>query len=81
MALKNSIINSSKIGFGTDLCGVLTVIDEQTLFNKDILKKFFWQMFIVDSFVGNFDRHNGNWGFLINKGTNKVEIAPIFDCA
>ena len=38
-------------------------------------------MFIVDSFVGNFDRHNGNWGFLINKGTNKVEIAPIFDCA
>lgn len=60
---------------------MLTVIAEQTLYNKDILKKFFWQMFIVDSFVGNFDRHNCNWGFLINNDTNKVEIAPIFDCA
>lgn len=80
-SLKNSIISSSKLGFGTDLSDVLTVIDEQTLYNKDILKKFFWQMFIVDSFVGNFDRHNGNWGFLINNDTNKVEIAPIFDCA
>ena len=60
---------------------MLTVIDEQTLYNKAILKKFFWQMFIVDSFVGNFDRHNGNWGFLINSDTNEVEMAPIFDCA
>ena len=38
-------------------------------------------MFIVDSFVGNFDRHNVNWGFLINNDTNEVEIAPVFDCA
>ncbi len=38
-------------------------------------------MFIVDSFVGNFDRHNGNWGFLINETLQKIEIAPIYDCA
>lgn len=30
---------------------------------------------------GNFDRHNGNWGFLINEKFQKVEIAPIYDCA
>lgn len=37
-------------------------------------------MFIVDTLVGNFDRHNGNWGFLIDGKHQKVEIAPIYDC-
>jgi len=37
----------------------------------------FWQMFIVDAFLGNFDRHGGNWGFL--KKDNKYQLAPIFD--
>ena len=37
-------------------------------------------MFIVDVFIGNFDRHNGNWGFLVNEQTNTAKIAPIFDC-
>ncbi len=39
-------------------------------------------MFIVDALVGNFDRHNGNWGFLINENLKrKIELAPIYDCA
>ena len=38
-------------------------------------------MFIADTLVGNFDRHNGNWGFLINERLKEVEIAPIYDCA
>ena len=45
------------------------------------LSDFFWDMFIADSLVGNFDRHNGNWGFLINESLKKIEIAPIYDCA
>ena len=38
-------------------------------------------MFIADCLVGNFDRHNGNWGFLIDEKSKKIEIAPIYDCA
>ena len=38
-------------------------------------------MFIADCLVGNFDRHNGNWGFLINESLKKIGIAPIYDCA
>ena len=38
-------------------------------------------MFIADALVGNFDRHNGNWGFLIDEEKKSVEIAPIYDCA
>ena len=32
-----------------------------------------------DAFLGNFDRHNGNWGFLVDPVFDKAEIAPAFD--
>lgn len=37
----------------------------------------FFEMYIVDALLGNFDRHGGNWGFL--KKDNKYYLAPIFD--
>lgn len=37
-------------------------------------------MFIIDSLIGNNNRHNGNWGFLVNKKTNVIKFAPIYDC-
>lgn len=37
-------------------------------------------MFIVDAYLGNFDRHNGNWGFLVNENTKSTRIAPVYDC-
>ena len=37
-------------------------------------------MFVVDALLGNFDRHNGNWGFLVDTVTQETSIAPIYDC-
>lgn len=37
----------------------------------------FWNMFIVDALIGNFDRHGGNWGFI--KRNNQYRIAPVYD--
>lgn len=37
----------------------------------------FWDMFIVDALNGNFDRHDGNWGFI--KKDNAYRIAPVYD--
>ena len=37
-------------------------------------------MFIVDALIGNWDRHNGNWGFLYNTITDEISLAPIYDC-
>lgn len=37
----------------------------------------FFDMYIVDAFIGNFDRHGANWGFL--KKNNKYTLAPVFD--
>lgn len=44
------------------------------------LKKRFWDMFIVDALIGNWDRHNGNWGFLYNSRTDRMTLAPVYDC-
>lgn len=79
--LKNSQIETSKNGYGTELTEVLETIEEQKIFDVKDLSNFFWDMFIADTLVGNFDRHNGNWGFLINETLKKIELAPIYDCA
>ena len=79
--VKNSQIEISKNGYGTELSEVLETIENQQIYDVKELKDFFWEMFIADCLVGNFDRHNGNWGFLINESQRKIEIAPIYDCA
>ena len=79
--LKNSQIETSRNGYGTELDEVLETIENQLVYDVNKLKEFFWNMFIAGSLVGNFDRHNGNWGFLINENQRKIEIAPIYDCA
>lgn len=78
--LKNTCINSEQSGYGKELESILKAIDEQTLLPPDDLRDFFWDMFITDALLGNFDRHNGNWGFLINETLKKAEIAPVYDC-
>lgn len=37
----------------------------------------FWDMYIVDAWIDNFDRHGANWGFL--KKDNAYRIAPVYD--
>lgn len=78
--LKNSQIETSENGYGTELNEVIETIDNQTVFDQKELKNFFWDMFIVDALLGNFDRHNDNWGFLVNAELKDIKIAPIFDC-
>lgn len=37
----------------------------------------FFDIYIVDALLGNFDRHGGNWGFLKKDG--KYIMGPVFD--
>lgn len=64
----------------TELSDILDVVEESKMINTEKVKEKFWDMFIVDSLIGNTDRHNGNWGFLLNNTTKKIEFAPIYDC-
>lgn len=80
MSLKNAVLDTGSNGSGTDLSSVLETINSQSDVDPDQLRQHFWDMFIVDALIGNWDRHNGNWGFLYNRTTDALTIAPVFDC-
>lgn len=79
-SIKNTIIDSEHNGTGTELSDVLETIEKQEFVNPKELLEHFWNVFVIDALLGNFDRHNGNWGFLFDDETQTAEIAPVFDC-
>lgn len=79
-SLKNQMIDSERNGYGTELSDILQTFEEQTVIDPMILEERFWDMFIVDALIGNWDRHNGNWGFLYDTRTDEMILAPVYDC-
>lgn len=63
-----------------DIMQVLEIIENIDILNDKNIKEKFWDMFIIDALIGNTDRHNGNWGFLMDKRTKEMIFAPIYDC-
>ncbi len=51
--------------------------DNSKLTNVEETVAAFWEVYIMDALIGNFDRHGSNWGFI--KENNKYTIAPVFD--
>lgn len=48
---------------------------------REIAEEHYWKMFVIDSLIGNFDRHSGNWGYIVNRDDNRlVDVAPVYDC-
>lgn len=37
----------------------------------------FWDMFIIDALIANFDRNGSNWGFI--KKNHQYRLSPVFD--
>ena len=67
----------------TEISDIIKVIEESsnlTGIDVELVKEKFWDMFVIDSIIGNTDRHNGNWGFLLNKETKTTSFSPIYDC-
>ena len=79
-SIKNTVLDTGSGGSGTELQDILDTIDQQSFLPPDEVRARFWQMFVVDALIGNFDRHNGNWGFLVNEQTGETHLAPVFDC-
>jgi len=83
--LKNSFMADDLESYsGT---GSETLLDEvlATIVGQDELKSIpgvlerFWDMFVVDAFIGNNDRNNGNWGVLIDPQGSDPTLAPVYD--
>ena len=78
--IKNTCVNSESGGYNTELSDILNSIHEQWFVSSEELEDYFWTLFFVDTLLGNFDRHNGNWGLLINNEKGLSKPSPIYDC-
>lgn len=79
-SLKNQIVDTARNGYGTELAEIENTFDEENVIDQNVLRERFWNMFIVDALIANWDRHNGNWGFLYDTQTDSLSLAPVFDC-
>lgn len=79
MAIEH-LSSSSNISSDHNLEEVLLIM-EQNLYFKSFpeLKDRFWDMFVIDAFISNNDRNEGNWGLVLNKDTNELRLSPVFD--
>jgi len=83
--LKNSFMASDFDAYSGS--GSETLLNEvlDTLYGQDDLKhmpeavKRFWDMFVIDAFIGNNDRHNNNWGLIFSYNKGIMELAPVYD--
>ena len=83
--LKNSFMSGdleaySGTGSETLLGEVLAAIHSQEDLkdNPNVINRF-WDMFVIDAFIGNSDRNNGNWGILWDTSTGETTLAPVYD--
>lgn len=79
---RNHIMDESILqhysGMSSRLSDIMNIISKVDILNCDEVKQHFWNMFVIDALIGNTDRNNGNWGFIVvNK---KLKLYPVYDC-
>lgn len=62
--------------FLSDVLAAIDLLDELRS-TPGVLERF-WDMFVVDAFIKNPDRNNGNWGLLSEPG-KPLTLAPVYD--
>lgn len=71
--------HSSSKKNSVDLNDIMLIMDKNPVFMQmPKLKEHFWNMFVIDAFISNSDRNDGNWGIL-NHADGSKEIAPVYD--
>lgn len=64
------------------LSDVLSAIEDLgDRYDSALLRERFWDMFVIDAFIGNSRRSNEDWGILCrcNRTWDFVGLAPVFD--
>ena len=56
-----------------------TIYNDDRFDYKQTIERF-WDMFVVDAFIMNGDRHFHNIGIFENCNTGALELSPVFDC-
>ena len=88
-SLENALVSSSERSAAPRLDDIRMVCRQHPFLEgwRDKAMARYWETFIGDAIIGNFDRHSGNWGYIaeVDPATRVPErvhsLAPVFDCA
>ena len=86
--IENMFLSSSENRRSPKLENIREIFSSHPFFedHRQEVSDRYWEQFIVDSIIGNFDRHSENWGYLatVKPGTNIPDrfysLAPVYDC-
>jgi len=86
--LEHGLISESKRGPSPRLSDINTIIDTHPFLEgfRNEARNRYWDTFVADAIIGNFDRHSGNWGYIAQTRPNTnipircVGLAPVYDC-
>lgn len=77
---REELISDTESTYFIDIKELNYVLENNEAINKiKDIKNRFWDMFIIDSFINNNDRHNGNWGIYVFEKENRISLAPVYD--
>jgi hypothetical protein len=68
--------SDGEVIFLQDVLSTLSLVD--LLRQTSGVRERFWDMFVMDAFIKNPDRNNGNWGILLGGGL-PPRLAPVYD--
>lgn len=77
--LANSVTKTDQ-DFTCSIEDIYSVIENSDITNKEEIINSFWDMFVVDTIIGNPDRHLDNWGLLYDNETETYNFSPVYDC-
>ncbi|MCL1882729.1 MAG: hypothetical protein FWF81_03135 [Defluviitaleaceae bacterium] len=58
---------------------IATIAGEETLTSLSGVTERFWDMLVIDAFIGNNDRNNGNWGVVLDQRSGEFCLSPVYD--
>lgn len=72
--------DSGELGRVPDFKQIKNVLHNDPMLSphEDELWQSYCERFVADAFTGNFDRHMGNFGYLVSR-EKKLEPAPVYD--
>ena len=81
--IANSLL-PEKLGKVPRLSDLYAIFDKPSSYfdaeDCEIALHAYWDLFILDAFLGNFDRHGDNWGYIQSFSRKSIVPSPIYDC-
>lgn len=83
-AIEDALLIDRKAGKIPRITDIYEIMkEENAYFSKEtgaIALQKYWDTFILDAMLGNFDRHANNWAYFIRNDGTELKFAPIYDC-